>query len=84
MVEGDGRELQVAVGWPEMVLFVVDMVIKGLDKFESVNIDVSGELDITLKDKEIWAVEQWWSIVTVEWLTVAVEQVGVEQVVVEQ
>ncbi|GJX01130.1 hypothetical protein Tco_0185043 [Tanacetum coccineum] len=37
-----------------------------------------------VKDKEIWAVEQWWSIVTVEWLTVAVEQVGVEQVVVEQ
>ncbi|GJY79548.1 hypothetical protein Tco_0485349 [Tanacetum coccineum] len=67
MVEGDGRELQVAVGWPEMVLFVVDMMYIWL-----------------VKDKEIWAVEQWWSIMTVEWFTVAVEQVGVEQVVVEQ
>ncbi|GJX20887.1 retrotransposon protein, putative, ty1-copia subclass [Tanacetum coccineum] len=67
MVEGDGRELQVAVGWPEMVLFVVDMMYIWL-----------------VKDKEIWAVEQWWSIVTVEWLTVAVEQVAVEQVGVEQ
>ncbi|GJW28553.1 hypothetical protein Tco_0045428 [Tanacetum coccineum] len=67
MVEGDGKELQVAVGWPEMVLFVVDMMCIWL-----------------VKDKEIWAVERRWSIVTVEWLVVAVEQVGVEQVVVEQ
>ncbi|GKC11887.1 hypothetical protein Tco_1008669 [Tanacetum coccineum] len=67
MVEGDRKELHVAVGWPEMVLFVVDMMYIWL-----------------VKDKEIWAMERWWSIMTVEWLVMAVEQVGVEQVVVKQ